>query len=498
MPAKAVLLSVFVLLALLTVFAVTVLPEKTPPGKVPLIWVSDANPERYEQVDLFNSLNPDLHLTVDPGSWGVMKNVVQCSAGMGGDMIDAINESNIQTYQRAGILLDITEEARAMGFGPETLAPSVRPTVMAEVLNEKGELEERQFTYPANVYHSFIYYNKNILDKLGVPYPPRDLTWEKYIELAQQLTITRPDSSIPEVFGAAGAGSWPLVWNYGGDAFNADGTRCTIGEKPYSNAAIFLHRLYYDFKVEPTPVEKAGVASRGGFGTGYLNWFGEGRVALFWGSRYSLIQLRRFQAEQREARAEYLKRHPDAKPDEGPQVIRFGCSLIPRFENGERSVPFGARCSGINAQGRHLKEALRALRFLSTPEYSETINRGADSKPGNVAYNRIELFRNPDFPGEDDVHEVALESLPLGRLPRRSHFLTNAALSRITSAANGKMIADPKLTPEEIATIWREAQAEAEREILTNIQRDRKLRKIYDILLAQGAEPIRFHEELEP
>ena len=197
-----------------------------------------------------------------------------------------------------------------MGFGPETLAPSVRPTVMAEVLNEKGELEERQFTYPANVYHSFIYYNKNILDKLGVPYPPRDLTWEKYIELAQQLTITRPDSSIPEVFGAAGAGYWPLVWNYGGDAFNADGTRCTIGEKPYINAAIFLHRLYYDFKVEPTPVEKAGVASRGGFGTGYLNWFGEGRVALFWGSRYSLIQLRRFQAEQREARAEYLKRHP--------------------------------------------------------------------------------------------------------------------------------------------------------------------------------------------
>ena len=77
-------------------------------------WVSDANPERYEQVDLFNSLNPDLHLTVDPGSWGVMKNVVQCSAGMGGDMIDAINESNIQTYQRAGILLDITEEAGAI------------------------------------------------------------------------------------------------------------------------------------------------------------------------------------------------------------------------------------------------------------------------------------------------------------------------------------------------------------------------------------------------
>ena len=60
------------------------------------------------------------------------------------------------------------------------------------------------------------------------------------------------------------------------------------------------------------------------------------------------------------------------------------------------------------------------------------------------------------------------------------------------------MIADPKLTPEEIATIWREAQAEADREILTNIQRDRKLRKIYDILLAQGAEPIRLHEELEP
>ena len=258
MPAKAVLLSVFVLLALLTVFAVTVLPEKTPPGKVPLIWVSDANPERYEQVDLFNSLNPDLHLTVDPGSWGVMKNVVQCSAGMGGDMIDAINESNIQTYQRAGILLDITEEAGAMGFGPETLAPSVRPTVMAEVLNEKGELEERQFTYPANVYHSFIYYNKNILDKLGVPYPPRDLTWEKYIETAQKLT-----NLDEEIYGSLmldyDCYNYMYALQNGAEHYKEDGTS-NYDDPRFRDSVEFFYSLGNELQIQPDiTTYKAGV-----------------------------------------------------------------------------------------------------------------------------------------------------------------------------------------------------------------------------------------------
>ena len=124
---------------------------------------------------------------------------------MGGDIIDAICEDNLQTYHDAGILMDLTDVAKKMGFGPDTLTDSVRSLVMVKEMDKNGKLVDRQYTYPMNIFHLYIIYNKNIFDKYGVPYPPEDLTWEEYMKLAKKLTIYGDDSKVPEVFGGMGA-----------------------------------------------------------------------------------------------------------------------------------------------------------------------------------------------------------------------------------------------------------------------------------------------------
>lgn len=74
---------VFIALAVLTLVAFLLTPPATKDGKIPLVWTTDANPQRDAQVDKFNEMYPDCHLKIDPDNSNVMKNIVQCSSGMG-------------------------------------------------------------------------------------------------------------------------------------------------------------------------------------------------------------------------------------------------------------------------------------------------------------------------------------------------------------------------------------------------------------------------------
>ena len=274
---KYFLISIFSILVLWILVTVALIPEKEVGDKTPLVWTTDPNPQRETQVDVFNKLYPDCSLRIDPDNSGVMKVVVQSSAGMGPDIVGGVGFRNFKTYHDTGILWDVTDQAKKMGFGPKTLPEPVRPLVMMRVMNDKGEFEDRQYLYPANVYNIYIVYNKNIFDKYGVPYPPQDITWQEYIEIGRKLTVYENEGDkIPLVFAGAGIPPEIIIWEKGGDILNPDGTRCLLDSKETIAAMVFYHDLFFKHKIEPTPVQKAGVTSQGGWGgSGYYNWVGE-------------------------------------------------------------------------------------------------------------------------------------------------------------------------------------------------------------------------------
>jgi ABC-type glycerol-3-phosphate transport system substrate-binding protein len=485
---KYLLIGFAALMLLWTGLTIAMLPEQGGSDRIPLVWTTDANPQREPQVNWFNRLYPDYHLRIDPDNSGVMKVVVQCSAGMGPDLIGQVALGSIETYVSAGILWDITERANEMGFGLETLPEAMRPLVQ---YRDPETFELRQYIYPANAANRILIYNKDLFDRYGVPYPPKDLTWEKYIELAKRMTVYESDdTSVPIVFGGADVKFEPLLWGMGGAFFNEDGTRCLLGEEPAIRAARFLHELYFVHKVEPSPTQQAGVTGQGGWGGGsFFSWFADGRLAMFVGSRWNLIQIRRIFMEMLAAKERWDREHP-GEPYEGSLPPRMGAVFIPRFEGAERFTELTVRGVGINRLSENREHALHFLQYLAGAKYSEIINEGVDAIPGNQAYISKEKFYHPDWPGEKEIHDLTIESIPYGRIPRFSPFVSPTVVRRVLDQAIDQIEAGVGAADGAVERLMNETARRIDEEIARNIERQPGLEKYYLQLLEEGAEPI--------
>ncbi len=303
---------------------------------------------------------------------------------------------------------------------------------------------------------------------------------------------------VPKVFGAAGTLTDVVIYSHGAEFLNEHGTRCIMDSEEFVDALVFYHKLFYEYGAEPTPLQKAGVSSQGGWGSGYNNWFGEGKIGMIWGERWKLISFRRFITEQKKARQKWLEDNPGADPSGGPQILRMGGCQVPRFRDGVRYTSVGSRGAAVNAAGPNRDKAIQFLQYLASEKYSRLINEGSDSKPGNVKYHSLDQFVNPDWPGEEEVHAASLRAVQYGRARRRSMLINSAVLNAEFNQLRSKLEATPDMTREMIADELQRSAHRANLVIARNIKRNPRIREMYDALLANGAEPISLNlEEVE-
>lgn len=487
----AIVVAILVFMSLIATFWQ---PDLDLKGRKPLVWTTDPNPQRDDQVATFNKMYPENKLRIDPDNTGTQKVITQCNANMGPDLIDGVTNQSYQLYHNAGVLKDITEEAKKMGFGPKTLPPSIRPLVMMKILDKDGKIKERQFTYPCNVFHTYIILNKNVFEKNGISLPTGDITWEDILKKAKELTVYKhKGDSIPESFGLAGVSLIDLIWQKGGNIINKDGTRSMLDSKAALDAAVFLHDLYYKYKVMPTPSQKSGMSTQGGWGGGgYFNYLADGRIAMIINARYSLIQFRRLIHSQKIARENFIKENPGKEAD-APEVLKLGACLMPRFKGHKRYCRMGSRGTGVNVDAKNPEGALKFMQYLASKQYADLINQGADSKPGPSRYCKLDLMINPAYPGEKEVHAASLQSTPFGRAMPRSPFITVTKLSLILQKVEQKIVAEKNLTREDIAVMLKRATMQTDEVIARNIKRNPYLYKFYNKLLEQGAKPIKIN-----
>ena len=438
----------FFTLTLLVLAALSLIAWKIQPrpvdGKLPLTWVSDDNPARREQVALFNRLHPQYHLRLDPSNSGMEKVIVQSLAGVGPDLFDCYG-GQLSSYVKAGIAWDVTGELARSGINiRKDIWPSVYPTIT---------YEGRVYGFPTNVAVDALWYNKEIFDRAGIPYPRGPWTWEEFIPLAQRLTLRDPDGRVRQFGFLCDWWNWQqFVYQWGGRLYSENGTRCTI-DSPQAIAAVqFMQDLIYRYRVMPSPVEQAAMASQGGWGSGTINQFGARKAAMAMGGRWWLCTLR-------------------ANKD-----LRLGAVECP---HGPRRVFYAyPRATLVNRNSSRREAALAFLKYEASREYNELINHQADALAPVVRHCFTPQFlHDPAFPQEDH-NRVWRDIMEFAEPDQSSPFVTHQVANRILTRQLDLVKANQKSPAEAMKTAAREINEE----IRKAVERDPQLRARYQAL----------------
>jgi multiple sugar transport system substrate-binding protein len=107
------------------------------------------------------------------------------------------------------LLADLNELINKNSFDLSKLDPNVLDSI--KMWGGNGEL----YALPLWSTYSALYYNKDIFDKFGVPYPKDGMTWDEAIELATKLTRTDGHTAFrgidADLFGVYSQLSMPYV-----------------------------------------------------------------------------------------------------------------------------------------------------------------------------------------------------------------------------------------------------------------------------------------------
>ena len=468
------LAAILATLIALSIVAAIWKPKAAADGRTPLVWVSDNNPARAAQIAAFNEENPGLDLHLDYANSDPQKIILQCSSGVGPDILD-FGDDQIESYVASGILWDVTGAAKKMGFsGRKAGWPGAIDTFTCN---------GRQYGFPCNTGAAILIFNKNVFDYFGVPYPAGLMTWEQFIELAKKVNShTNPaGAGGKRIFAVSGLNFRTFFDSLRGEFFNKDGS-LNIVNNPELRTALDMHRdMIFKDRLSPTTVEARQMPGQGGWGSGAslgaasLNQFATGKFAMAVTGHWSLIAFGPAHRQQ----MEYLKSQgiaPDDLKNPIDRPLRLGAVLVPHFAGREPCYHVTSRVAGINARSPRREEALRFLQYLAGPTYSKLLNEGADFLPGNPKYASLGVEPGPPDLSRPELHAATMEAMTHGYVPRRSPFLLAFDVTRVMAAQISRMESNPAITTDEVL---HSAQKELNTLLRRNLDRDPELLTLF-------------------
>lgn len=458
----------FLVLVALSVVASVWKPQASASGKTPLVWVSDNNPARSAQIAAFNEEHPDLELRLDYGNSGAQKIILQSASGVGPDLFD-FGEEQMESYVEAGILWDVTEAAKKMGFAASEVGwPGGVNTYM---------YQGRQYGFPCNTGSQILIYNKNVFDFFGIPYPKDQMTWEEFFELAKKVNAhTNPEGAQGrQIFGVTGLNFRYFFESMRGEFFKEDGSFDLVNNDELRKA-LDLHRdIVFTYRITPTTVEAKQMSGQGGWGSGNLNQFAAGRYAMLISGHWSLIAFGRAYQKQTEFLANQgIDPATITNPLDRP--LRLGAVLYPHFAGMEPHYRVGSRVAGINAKSPRREEALQFLQYLAGPTYSRLLNEGTDFLPGNPKYADLGAEPGPPDLARPELQAATVRAMGYGYVPRNSPFLFMGDVMRVMNAQISRLESNPGVTTDEML---KSAQTELNTLMRRNLDRNAELRDLF-------------------
>jgi multiple sugar transport system substrate-binding protein len=212
-------------------------------------------------IDTFNATHPNIKVEGQhiPNAGYVEKITTQLAAGDPPD-IAYLDETQAFPWSADGKLLDLTPYFNGQ---PER-------TLVKNIVYRAGDHLIGTGLATGVI---LTYYNKDIFDKAGVPYPParadRAWTWDEFLANAKKLTKDRAghDAADPafdpdqiETYGVAISPHWwgnyiPFIYSAGGKVASDDGKQLLLNSPESVDALQKIQDLFYKWHVAPTPTQ---------------------------------------------------------------------------------------------------------------------------------------------------------------------------------------------------------------------------------------------------
>ena len=465
------------LLILLVAFAVYLqltIPVEDYGGREPLIWTAGNNYPRLEQIKIINQKNDDFVVVHDHANFDFRRIVLQASSGVGTDIFEVHTGNTLQMVAASGVCLDLSYYTEKFGFD---LSQNVWPGIEEECV-----VDGIQYGFPLSLQINVLFYNKNIFDRFGVPYPHDAMTWEEFAHTAKRVT-RRADTAEDSIYGYIDTQNWrTFFYSLKGEFFSDDGRRPLVnGEKMIKAVQTHLDMV---FKHRVTlPVSRLDFfVTESQAGGAYRSIFADGKFAMLVRPRDTLGYFRIVVKNQRE-RLRRWENNPNRKEEDRPEVLRVGACLLPRFSDHVPAYYLRARSLVVNRMSPRKDLALKFLRFLTSEDYSRVVNQTLDFIPPNPAYAMVGVEEGEPELSEQEVYAANLRAMKYRHQSRKSPFLLDQEVGGAIQSQLARLELDPTLDVREALDV---AQRECEELIQLNIRRDPALRQRYETLNKGG------------
>ncbi len=455
---KYLFLVIFVLLVLASVAMHISAPVAQ--SDVPVLyWVTDGNPAREQQIELFNQWmirhgytasdgRPAFELRMDVINRDPSKMIIQGLSGMGGDILD-LGPADVPYFQAMGLLHDITDDAVRLGFDTSHTYKAIENDIC---------INGRQYAFPCNVYVNMYWVNNGTFRRFGLSPPPKRWTLDEFEAVGRAFVERANTPGKPRIAFFANAIDLKLMMRSSGlSIFNETLTRSMLDDPIAVDCISRLNRWINEYHLIPTRAEYESFAATSSYGGQAMYLFYTGRYAMISYGRYALIRLREY-------------------PEIDLSVVEPPHAIFPIAVTGSRPA-------GIYQGSRYKDLAVRFLQFLTDEQYNLQIVRDADALPPNPSYTRHQEFLRPvGYPNEWDCHQAfaqAAESIAVS-VPH-SPFILGSVVDRYFYRAQDLVL--NQLDDAEHA--FREAARLINKTIDRNLREDPGLKQHYDRLVGQ-------------
>jgi multiple sugar transport system substrate-binding protein len=116
-----------------------------------------------------------------------------------------------------------------------------------------AQREDALFGFPTSLGFTVLFYNKDLFDRVKVPYPDTTWTYDDLVRVGKQLTVDSDSDGVPEQWGLSFdvhyTGLETLVYSFGGRTLTADRTRADLTGPVTLRALQFVQDIFVKYRI---------------------------------------------------------------------------------------------------------------------------------------------------------------------------------------------------------------------------------------------------------